>query len=478
VDGPEDLEPGRPQGGEVVSGEPGTLVVRAPFDGKELARLPRPSAAEVDAAVAKSVAAFEETRAFPTHVRVTILRRVAAALEAGRETLGRTIAAEAGKPLRAARTEVERAAATFSAAASTLEAWTGTMLPLDVNAASNGRWGVVKRVPLGPVLAITPFNFPLNLTAHKVAPAIAVGAPVVQKPASQTPLSALALRALVLEAGWPADAYAVLPIPGAEAERLVRDPRLPVVSFTGSGAVGWRLKEIAPRKRVGLELGGNAAAVVHSDADLDDAAARVAAGAFGYAGQSCISVQRALVHRSVLDAFRARLLAKTAALAAGDPLDEKTDVGPMIAPDEADRVRAWVAEAVAGGASVLAGGTRSGAVVLPTILEGTTPTMKVEAQEVFAPVVTLAAYDDWDEALRKVNDSRYGLQAGIFTKDLGRIQRAWDVLEVGAVLVNDVPTWRADRMPYGGVKESGTGREGPAYAMVEFTEPRLLVLRP
>ena len=454
------------------------VVVKAPFDGKELARLARPSAAEVDAAVAKAAGVFEETKALPTYVRVGILRRVAAALEARREELGRTLAAEAGKPLKAARTEVERASATFSAAASALEAWTGTLLELDVNAASVARWGVVKRVPLGPVLAITPFNFPLNLTAHKVAPAIAVGAPVIQKPASQTPLSALAVRALVLEAGWPQDAYAVLPIPGAEAERLVRDPRLPVVSFTGSGAVGWRLKEIAPKKRVWLELGGNAAAVVHSDADLEDAAARIAAGAFGYAGQSCISVQRTLVHRSVLDAFRAKLLAKTAALAAGDPLDERTDVGPMIAPAEADRALAWVAEAVAGGAKVLAGGTRSGAVVLPTVLEGTSRDMKVEAQEVFAPVVTLAGYDDWEEALRRVNDSRYGLQAGIFTKDLGRIQRAWDVLEVGAVLVNDVPTWRADRMPYGGVKESGVGREGPAYTMEEFTEPRLLVLRP
>jgi acyl-CoA reductase-like NAD-dependent aldehyde dehydrogenase len=352
------------------------------------------------------------------------------------------------------------------------------MLPLDVNAASVARWGVVKRVPIGPVLAITPFNFPLNLTAHKVAPAIAVGAPVVQKPASQTPLSALALREIVLEAGWPADAYAVLAIAGRDAEALVTDPRLPVVSFTGSGAVGWRLREIAPRKRVGLELGGNAAAVIHSDADLDDAAARVAAGAFGYAGQSCISVQRALVQRDVFDAFRERLLARTAALAVGDPLDERTDVGPMIAPEEAARAADWIGEAVAGGAAVLAGGGRTGSVVAPTVLAGTSRAMKVEAQEVFAPVVTLTPYDTWDEALARVNDSRYGLQAGIFTRDLGRIQRAFDVLEVGAVLVNDVPTWRADRMPYGGVKESGIGREGPAYAMEEFTEPRLLVLRP
>jgi acyl-CoA reductase-like NAD-dependent aldehyde dehydrogenase len=453
------------------------LVVRAPFGGEVLATIPRPSAGEIEAAVKRAVLAFEETRKLPTFTRVAILRKISAELERRRDALARTIAAEAGKPLKAARTEAERAAATFSAAASALEAWNGEMLPLDVNAASLGRWGVVRRVPLGPVLAITPFNFPLNLTAHKVAPAIAVGAPIVQKPASQTPLSALALREIALAAGWPEAAYAVLPIPGGAAEGLVRDPRLPVVSFTGSGAVGWRLKEIAPKKRVALELGGNAAVVVHSDADLDDAAARTASGAFSYAGQSCISVQRALVHRPVLEAFREKLLAATQKLVVGDPLDEKTDVGPMIAPEEAVRVEAWLKEAVAEGATTLLGGTRQGPCVLPTILAGTSAAMKVEALEVFAPVVTLSSYDDWDDALVRVNASKYGLQAGVFTRDLARIQRAFDVLEVGAVLVNDVPTWRADRMPYGGVKESGSGREGPAYAMEEFTEPRLLVIR-
>jgi acyl-CoA reductase-like NAD-dependent aldehyde dehydrogenase len=453
------------------------LVVTAPFGGKELARIPSPSAEDIEAAVERAVLAFEKTRAIPTFTRVAILRTVAKELERQRGDLARTIAAEAGKPMKAARAEAERAAATFSAAAAALEAQKGEMLPLDVNAASLGRWGVVKRVPLGPVLAITPFNFPLNLTSHKVAPAIAVGAPVVQKPASKTPLSALALREIVLAAGWPKDAYAVLPISGAAAEGLVLDPRLPVVSFTGSGAVGWRLKSLVPKKRVGLELGGNAAVVVHSDADLDDAARRTASGAFSYAGQSCISVQRALVHRPVLDAFREKLLAATASLVVGDPLDEKTDVGPMIAPEEAERVEAWVAEAVSAGATELRGGTRVGDCLAPTILANTTPAMKVEGQEVFAPVVTLNAYDDFEEALRRVNDSKYGLQAGVFTRDLGRIQRAFDVLEVGAVLANDVPTWRADRMPYGGVKESGTGREGPAYAMEEFTEPRLLVIR-
>jgi len=453
------------------------LVVIAPFGRQELARIPRPSADEIEAAVRGAALAFEKTRALPTFTRVAILRRVAGELEERRDELARTIAAEAGKPLKAARAEAERAAATFSAAAAALEAQKGEMLPLDVNAASLGRWGVVKRIPLGPVLAITPFNFPLNLTSHKVAPAIAVGAPVVQKPASQTPLSAFLLREIVLAAGWPKDAYAVLAITGATAEGLVMDPRLPVVSFTGSGAIGWRLKSLVPKKRVALELGGNAAVVVHSDADLDDAARRTVSGAFSYAGQSCISVQRALVHRPALEAFREKLLLATGKLVVGDPLDENTDVGPMIAPEEATRVEAWVAEAVAGGATALCGGSRTGSCVAPTILANTTPSMKVEAREVFAPVVTLNAYDDFEEALRRVNDSKYGLQAGVFTRDLARIQRAFDVLEVGAVLANDVPTWRADRMPYGGVKGSGLGREGPAYAMEEFTEPRLLVIR-
>ncbi len=453
------------------------LVVLAPFGRQELARIRRPSAEEVETAVRGAVLAFEKTRALPTFTRVAILRKVAGELEGRRDELARTIAAEAGKPLKAARAEAERAAATFSAAAAALEAQKGEMLPLDVNAASLGRWGVVKRVPFGPVLAITPFNFPLNLTSHKVAPAIAVGAPVVQKPASQTPLSAFALREIVLAAGWPKEAYAVLAISGQAAEGLVTDPRLPVVSFTGSGAVGWRLKSLAPKKRVALELGGNAAVVVHSDADLDDAARRTVSGAFSYAGQSCISVQRALVHRPVFEAFREKLLLATGKLVVGDPLDEKTDVGPMIAPEEAARVEAWLAEAIAGGATALCGGARAGSCVAPTILANTTPSMKVEALEVFAPVVTLVAYDDFEEALHRVNDSKYGLQAGVFTRDLARIQRAFDVLEVGAVLANDVPTWRADRMPYGGVKESGLGREGPAYAMEEFTEPRLLVIR-
>ncbi len=452
-------------------------IIRYPWDGSETGRVQVPSAAEVESAIAKAAKVFETTRKLPTYHRASILRSVSGTLLAKKETLARTIALEAGKPLKAARAEVERASGTFAAAAAAVETGTGTHFPLDLNAASARKWGILRRVPIGPVCAITPFNFPLNLTSHKVAPAIGVGAPVVQKPASQTPLSALALREIVLSAGWPEEAYAVLCVSGSDGERLVTDPRLPVVSFTGSGAVGWRLREIAPRKRIGLELGGNAGLVVHEDADLTDAAARAASGGFVYAGQSCISVQRIFVHRPVYGAFRDLLLAATAKMKAGDPLDESVDVGPMISEVEAIRAESWIREAVAEGAELLAGGVRRGALVPPTVLARTTAAMKVECQEVFAPVVTLAPYDTFEEALTRVNDSKYGLQAGVFTNDLGRIQLAFDTLEVGGIIVNDAPTWRADRMPYGGVKESGVGREGPLYAMEEFTEPRLLVLR-
>ena len=451
--------------------------MRSPYDGAEVGRLPRPSAAQIDRAIVGAVSSFPKTRRLPTFERVEILRRIAQGIQAQKASLAQTIAREAGKPIRAARTEVERAVATFHAAASEVERHTGEVLPLDVNGASLGRWGVVRRVPIGPICAITPFNFPLNLSAHKVAPAIAVGAPIIHKPASQTPLSALALAEIVHEAGWPAEAYVVLPVSGADGEKLAIDPRLPIVSFTGSAEVGWKLKSLVSKKRVGLELGGNAAAIVHSDANLEDAVARSAAGGFGYAGQSCIALQRTLVHRSVFAAFRDALVARTKRLVAGDPLDEATEVGPMISTGDADRIERWLQEAMAQGAELLCGGKRKGNVIEPVVLARTKRTMRVECEEVFGPVVTLSPYDTFEEALERVNDTRYGLQAGLFTQDIDRIQQAFDTLEVGALIVNDVPTWRADRMPYGGVKDSGVGREGPAYAMDEFTEPRLLVFR-
>ena len=344
-------------------------------------------------------------------------------------------------------------------------------LGVRLSTASLNAWGV------GVVGAIAPFNFPLNLPAHKVAPAIAVGAPIVVKPAPQTPLSMLELRRIAVASGWPAEAMPVLCVDNAAAEALVLDPRLPVVSFTGSVDVGWKIRSLVPRKKVALELGGNAAAIVHEDADLADAVARSVAGAFGYAGQTCISLQRALVHRPVYDRYRDALVAKAAALVSGDPSEEATDVGPMISETAARRAEAWVGEAVAAGARLLCGGVRKGSFLSPTVLEGTTREMKVECSEVFAPVVTVSPYDSFEEALARAGDSRYGLQAGVFTRDLGRVMKAWEALEVGGVIVNDVPTWRVDRMPYGGVRDSGVGREGPAYAMDEYTEPRILVLR-
>lgn len=455
----------------------GSITVLSPYDGREIGRVAVPSKVETEKAVTLAAAIFASTRKYSTHHRASILRGIAERLGASREELARLLSAEAGKPIRAARAEVDRAAQTFVAAASEVDRRAGDVLPLDLNSASEGRFGLVRRFPLGPVLGITPFNFPLNLPAHKLAPAIAVGAPIVLKPAPKTPLSVEALGRITVEAGWPVEACAVLSVDNSGAEALVNDPRLPVVSFTGSVDVGWRIRALVPRKRVALELGGNAAAVIHEDADLGDAVARSVAGAFGYAGQTCISLQRALVHRPVYEPYRDALVAGARALVVGDPAAETTDVGPMISEAAAARAESWVKEAVAGGARLLCGGTRDGSFFAPTVLEGTSQSMKVECLEVFAPVVTVSHYDTFDEALSRAADSRYGLQAGVFTRDLGRILKAWETLEVGGVIVNDVPTWRVDRMPYGGVRDSGVGREGPGFAMDEYTEPRLLALR-
>jgi acyl-CoA reductase-like NAD-dependent aldehyde dehydrogenase len=334
----------------------------------------------------------------------------------------------------------------------------------------------VRRFPLGPVLAITPFNFPLNLVAHKLAPAMTAGCSVVLKPASKTPLSALALAGLIQEAGWPAGALNVLPLSNQDAEPLVRDDRLKLLSFTGSGAVGWRLKSQAGKKRVGLELGGNAGCIVHRDADLKYAAERCGVGGFSYAGQSCISVQRILVEQSVLPAFLDLFVPMVQKLKLGDPLEEATDVGPMVQESEAVRAESWVKEAVAGGARLLCGGARRGALLEPAVLTRTTPAMKVNCEEIFAPVVTVEPYDDFDAALIRVNDSPYGLQAGVFTNDARLIFRAYEELEVGGVIIGDVPTFRIDHMPYGGVKDSGNAREGLKYAIEEMTERKLLVM--
>jgi glyceraldehyde-3-phosphate dehydrogenase (NADP+) len=348
---------------------------------------------------------------------------------------------------------------------------------MDLAAHGAGRLGIVKRVPVGPVAAISPFNFPLNLTAHKIAPAIAAGNPIVLKPATKTPLSAILLARIVVEAGLPPEAISVLPMPRKVGDRLVTDERFRLLTFTGSSAVGWDMKARAGKKRVILELGGNAGVIVDESADLEFAVSRVATGGFAFAGQSCISVQRVYVHAHIFESFSAQLVSAVEKLVVGDPLDAGTDLGPMIDPGEAERIEEWVREAVAAGARVLTGGTRVGqASFAPTVLTAVPRDAKVCSQEVFAPVVVLEPFTSIDDAVTEVNRSSYGLQAGIFTADLEHALRAFDEIEVGGVMVNDVPTYRIDNMPYGGVKDSGLGREGPKYTIEEMTEPRLLVI--
>jgi glyceraldehyde-3-phosphate dehydrogenase (NADP+) len=347
---------------------------------------------------------------------------------------------------------------------------------MDLQAFAAGRWAMVRRFPLGPIAAITPFNFPLNLVAHKWAPALATGCTIVHKPASQTPFSSLLLAELVEQAGWPAGALNVLPLSSRDAERLVADERLKILSFTGSVAVGWDLKKKAGKKRVTLELGGNAGVIVHHDADLEYAADRCSTGGFSYAGQSCISVQRIFVHSSVMNGFLAAFLPRVQKLNMGDPLEEATDVGPMISEADAQRAEEWINEATAAGAQLLCGGKRNGPLLEPTVLTGTRPEQLVNCREVFAPVVTVEPYDDFEEAVRRVNDSLYGLQAGVFTRDTKLLFQAYEELEVGGVIAGDVPTFRIDHMPYGGVKDSGLGREGLRYAIEEMTEQKILVV--
>lgn len=386
------------------------------------------------------------------------------------------LAHEAGKPIRTARVEVERAIFTFNVAAEESTRIYGEYLPLDWQEFTAGRWGIVRRFPLGPIAAITPFNFPLNLVAHKIAPAIACGCTVVLKPAPQTPLTALLLAEAIQHAGWPDGAVNVLPLSNGDASVLIEDERLRLITFTGSSSVGWDIKRRAGKKKVALELGGNAAVVIHKDADLEYAAERCTAGGFSYAGQSCISVQRILVERSVKERFQELFIAKVKKLRTGDPMEETTDVGPLIRESDATRAAEWIQEAIRGGARLLSGGQRNGSVLEPTVLTNTHPHMRVNCQEVFAPVVTVEAYEDFEAALRQVNDSPYGLQSGLFTNDARLIFRAYETLDVGGLIVGDIPSFRIDHMPYGGIKESGAGREGLRYSIEEMTERKLLVM--
>ena len=456
------------------SGKP--VEVRSPLDQSVVSTVMFASPADLDAAISAAVEAFEKTRRMQSYERQAILEKIANAIKERREEFARALVLEAGKPIVTARGEVDRAIFTFRVAAEEATRIGGEFLPLDTLQASAGRWGLVRRFPLGPIAAISPFNFPLNLVAHKVAPAIAAGCSVVLKPASQTPTAALMLGEIVLEAGWPAGGLNVLPMSNQDSAQLVSDDRLKLLTFTGSSAVGWQLKAKSGKKKVTLELGGNAGLIIHSDADFDYAAERCATVGYGYAGQSCISVQRIFVHRPVLDRFTDAFVERVKELKFGDPMEESTVVGPLIRPSDVKRAAEWVDEAVKGGAKLLCGGKVHGNVMEPTVLTRTTPEMKVNCDEVFAPVKTVEPYDDFDEAIRRVNDSPYGLQAGVFVNDLRLLFRAYEELEVGGVVAGDVPTFRIDNMPYGGVKDSGMGREGLRYAIEEMTEPKLLVV--
>ncbi len=450
------------------------IEVRSPYDRRLVALVHRAGPGEIEQSIAAAVKAFQITRKLPTWKRSAILEKISLGIAARREEFARTIALEAGKPIKTARVEVDRAVLTFKVASEETRRIYGEIVPLDWIPGTEGRQAQIHHVPLGPVAGITPFNFPINLVAHKVAPALAAGDPIIIRPASQTPVSALILGEVILESGWPEGGFSVAPSSTQAAAPLITDDRIRLLTFTGSPAVGWGLKAQANHKRVTLELGGNAGVIVHRDADLNYAAERVTWGGFSYAGQSCISVQRVYVHDEVYEAFQQALIPRVKGLKVGDPLDETTDVGPMIDRNAAERVETWVNEAIQGGAQVLAGGSRDGNLWQPTVLAHLDAAMKVSCQEVFAPLIGLYHYSDVRKAIAEVDNSDFGLQAGLFTNDINVIQAAFNDLEVGGLMVNDVSTFRIDHMPYGGVKSSGTGREGLRYAIEEMSELKLL----
>jgi acyl-CoA reductase-like NAD-dependent aldehyde dehydrogenase len=456
------------------SGE--TLEVTNPYDGSLVATVAAPEEAHVEEAVQAAADCLEQARKLPTHARAEALMHISRRLDERVEEVAEVIAREGGKPLKWAKVEAARAVSTFRWAAEECRRFEGEIMRLDTEASLGSRAALVRRFPLGPVLAITPFNFPVNLVAHKMAPALAVGAPIVIKPATKTPLGALLLGELFAETDLPGGMCSVLPIGGSRAGELARDQRFKKISFTGSSQVGWELKAADPKKAVTLELGGNAGVIVHDDADLDRAAQRVAFGGYYQAGQSCISVQRVFAEDGIRDEFQAKLVAEVGKLKTGDPMDPEVDVGPLIDHDSLEKVSSWVDEAVQGGADILIGGKREDPFYAPTVLSKTRAGMKVRRQEIFGPVVTLEGYASFEDALALANETDYGLQAGVFTRDVGRIMLAHRDLEVGGVIVNDVSSFRADQMPYGGSKDSGTGREGLRYAMDEMTERRVLVL--
>ena len=434
--------------------------------------------AQYEEAVNAAVAAFEQTRVLPAYERGRALREISAGIKARREELGRVISLEAGKPIRDALVEVDRAVLTFRLGAEEAERMTGEMIPLDLMASSKDRVGITRRFPIGPVAAISPFNFPLNLAAHKLAPAIAAGCSIVLKPPSKDPLTMLTVAEIVDGVGLPAGAVSILPMTRELGDRMVADERFKLLTFTGSPSVGWRMKERAGKKKVVLELGGNAGVIVDRSADLDWAVRRSLVGAFAYAGQVCISVQRMFLHEDIREAFLEKFVAGVRALKMGDPLQPDTDVGPMVDDGQAQRTQRWVDEAVQLGGRIVAGGKADGAFFEPTVLENVPVEAQVCSNEAFAPLVVVFGFSDFADAVRQVNDSSFGLQTGVFTNDLANAWRAFNQLEVGGVIVNDIPTYRIDHMPYGGVKDSGLGREGLRWSIEDMTELRIMVLAP
>lgn len=434
------------------------------------------SAEDVEIALAAAAHAFQEMRRMPAFRRGEILHQISEGLKSRREEVARTMTLESGKPIADARGEVNRAVSTFQIASEEAKRIEGELLPLDLMPGSEGRVGITRRFPIGPIVGISPFNFPLNLVAHKIAPALAAGNTILLKPAPKTPLTALLLAEIIASVGVPDGAVSVFLCGNELAEKMVLDPRVKMLSFTGSAAVGWMLKEKANKKRVVLELGGNAGVIIHSDADLDYAAKRCAVGGFSYAGQVCISVQRIFVQEQIYSRFSSLFAEQVKRLQVGDPTDEKTAMGPMIDLKAAERAERWIQEAVSQGAKILTGGKRSGTLLEPTVLTETTPQMQVNCQEVFAPIVTMAPYRKLEEAIARINQSPYGLQAGLFVRDIKETFHAFEEIEVGGLIVNDVPTYRVDHMPYGGLKESGVGREGVRYAIEEMTDLKLMAL--
>jgi len=450
--------------------------IKSPYDQAVVGKVHFAAKEQVEEALAAADNAFRKTKNLSSCERSAVLEKIASGVKARREELAKSITLQSGKIIRDARAEVDRAAMTFDIASEEAKRLGGELIPLDLSAATSGRWGLTRRFPVGVVTAITPFNFPLNLVAHKVAPALAVGNTVVLRPASQVPITSLLLGEIVQESGYPQGGFNVLAAGYRESEILLTDDVVKKVTFTGSPAVGWELKKKAYQKKVTLELGGNAAVIVEPDADLEFAVPRVVTGSFSYSGQICISIQRIYLHESIYDRFMGEFIPRSQKLKMGDPLNEGTDIGPMINLEAAKQTEEWIDEAKGMGARVVCGGKRNGAMFEPTILENVIPDLRISWLEAFAPVVVVYSYSDFAKALEAVNYSIYGLQAGVFTNDLKKAFDAYEKLEVGGVIVNDVPTFRIDHMPYGGVKQSGFGREGIRYAIEEMSELKLLAL--